>query len=185
VIDLVGIGGNLATEPTAQATNITITDLTTYGYDVSFSAASPNAENYIVTRGINAAFLAPPVDGQTYVKGDYIDAFTQVVHVGPAGTFRPTFVVANTEYNFNVFAFNGPVGYQNYLTDSPLMGTVNTPATMMGNYYQGLDASSAKLPYRAAKHHFHRERTKCSTATIRQRSSLRSLPATLRMGNAW
>lgn len=142
VIDLVGIGGNLATAPTAQATNITITDLTTYGYDVSFSAASPNAENYIVTRGINAAFLAPPVDGQTYVKGDYIDAFTQVVHVGPAGTFRPTFVVANTEYNFNVFAFNGPVGYQNYLTDSPLMGTVNTPATMMGNYYQGLDASS-------------------------------------------
>ncbi len=142
VIDLVGIGGNLATEPTAQATNITITDLTTYGYDVSFSAASPTAENYIVTRGINAAFLAPPVDGQTYVKGDYIDAFTQVVHVGPAGTFRPTFVVANTEYNFNVFAFNGPVGYQNYLTDSPLMGTVNTPATMMGNYYQGLDASS-------------------------------------------
>ena len=145
VIDLVGIGGNLATEPTAQATNITITDLTTYGYDVSFSAASPNAENYIVTRGINAAFLAPPVDGQTYVKGDYIDAFTQVVHVGPAGTFRPTFVVANTEYNFNVFAFNGPVGYQNYLTDSPLMGTVNTPATMMGNYYQGLNASSANF----------------------------------------
>jgi len=145
VINLVGIGGNLATEPTAQATNITFSDLTTYGYNVSFSGASPAAENYIVTRGINAALLAPPVDGQTYVKGDYIDAFTQVVHVGPAGTFRPTFVVANTEYNFNVFAFNGPAGYQNYRTDSPLMGTVNTPATMMGNYYQGLNASSANF----------------------------------------
>lgn len=143
VINLVGIGGNLATEPTASATNLAISDLTTYGYNVSFSAASPAAENYLVTRGINAAFLAPPVDGQTYVKGDYIDAFTQVVHVGPAGSFRPTFVVAGTEYNFNVFAFNGPVGYQNYKTDSPLMGTVNTPATMMGNYYQGVNPSAA------------------------------------------
>ncbi|MCF8256440.1 MAG: endonuclease [Flavobacteriales bacterium] len=145
VINLLGIGGNLATEPTASAINLSISDLTTYGYDVSFSAGSPVAEKYLVTRGINAAFLTPPTDGQTYVKGDYIDAITQVVHVGPAGSFRPTNVVANTEYNFYVYAFNGPSGYENYRTDSPLIGTTQTPDNMMGNYYQGIDATTANF----------------------------------------
>jgi hypothetical protein len=145
VINLLGIGGNFATEPTASATNFTISDLSTYGYDVTFSAGSPAAENYLVTRGINAAFLTPPTDGQTYVKGDYIDAITQVVHVGPAGSFRPTNVVANTEYNFYVYAFNGPSGYENYRTDSPLMGSTQTPDNLMGNYYQGINASATNF----------------------------------------
>jgi hypothetical protein len=145
VIDLYGIGGNFATEPAASATSFNISDVTTYGYDVSFSAASPAAEQYLVTRGINAAFLTPPTDGQTYVKGDYIDAITQVVYVGPAATFRPTNVVAGTEYNFNVFAFNGPSGYENYRTDDPLMGGTTTPDNLIGNYYQGIDAASSSF----------------------------------------
>lgn len=145
VIHLYGIGGNFASEPTASATNLNFGNVTTYGYDVTFSAGSPAAENYLVTRGINTTSLAPPVDGETYVKGDYIDAVTQVVHVGPAGSFRPTNVVANTEYRFNVFAFNGPSGFENYRTDNPLTGATFTPGNMMGNYYQGIDASAANF----------------------------------------
>lgn len=145
LIALYGIGGELATEPITSPTDLTITDVTTYGYEVSFNPGSLGAENYLVTRGINAAFLTPPTDGQTYVKGDYIDAITQVVYVGPPASFRPTNVVADTEYNFYVYAFNGPSGYENYRTDSPLIGGTQTPDNMMGNYYQGIDASASNF----------------------------------------
>ena len=141
VINLYGIGGDYATEPTAAPTNLTFSDVTTYGYNVSFDDASSVPENYIVIRGIENQFLSQPTDGETYVKGDYIDAFTQVVHVGPAGTFRPTYNVANTNYFFTAYAFNGPAGYENYYTAAPLDGSVTTPETMMGNYYDGIDAN--------------------------------------------
>jgi hypothetical protein len=94
---------------------------------------------------VDVAFLAQPVDGTTYVKGDYIDALTQVVYVGPAATFRPTHVVAGTEYNYRVYAVNGPAGYENYLTDSPLMGTTTTAANQVGNYYQSINASASNF----------------------------------------
>lgn len=145
VINLYGIGGNFATEPTASATNITFANTNTYGHNVTFSAGNPAAEKYLVTRGVDVAFLAQPVDGVTYVKGDYIDGVTQVVHVGPAATFRPTHVVAGTEYNYNVFAFNGPSGYENYRTDSPLMGSTTTAANQVGNYYQGINANATNF----------------------------------------
>jgi len=145
VINVYGIGGNFATEPTSSATNLTFTNTATYGHTVSFSAGSPAAEKYIVIRGVDVAFLAQPVDGTTYVKGDYIDAVTQVVYVGPAATFRPTHVVAGTEYNYRVFAFNGPAGYENYRTDSPLMGTTSTVDNQVGNYYQGINASASNF----------------------------------------
>jgi hypothetical protein len=145
VINLYGIGGDYATEPTAAPTDLAFSDVTTYGYNVSFDDATTVPENYIVIRGIENQFLNQPVDGETYVKGDYIDAFTQVVHVGPAGTFRPTYVVANTSYFFTVYAFNGPAGYENYYTSAPLDGSVTTPETMMGNYYDGIDASQTSF----------------------------------------
>ena len=142
VINLYGIGGDYATEPTAAPTNLSFTDVTTYGYEVSFDDASSIPENYIVVRGIDTQFLNVPTDGETYVKGDYIDAFTQVVHVGPAGSFRPSYNVANTTYYFSAYSFNGPSGYENYYTSAPLSGSVVTPETMMGNYYDGIDANA-------------------------------------------
>lgn len=141
VINLYGIGGDYATEPTAAPTNLTFSDVTTYGYDVSFDDASSVPENYIVIRGIETQFLNQPADGETYVKGDYIDSFTQVVHVGPAGTFRPSYNVANTTYFYTAYSFNGPSGYENYYTGAPLDGSVTSPETMMGNYYDGIDAN--------------------------------------------
>ncbi|MCF8459762.1 MAG: endonuclease [Flavobacteriales bacterium] len=142
VINLYGIGGNFATEPSAAPTNMTFTNVATYGYDVSFSNASVVPENYIVVRSIGSAPTGVPADGATYVKGDYIDATTQVVHVGPAGSFRPTYNVAGTTYHFAAYSFNGPSGYGNYFTTTPLNSSVTTPATMMGNYYNGIDANA-------------------------------------------
>lgn len=138
-IELYGIGGDFATEPTSGPQGLTFENVTTYGYDVSFSDATEVPENYIVLRGIENQFMGMPTDGETYVKGDYIDAGTQVVYVGPAGGFRPTYNVANTTYFFTAYSFNGPAGYENYLTSAPLDGSVTTPETMMGNYYDGVD----------------------------------------------
>ena len=138
-INLYAIGGNFATEPTDAPTNIQFADVTTYGYDVSFDDATTVPENYLVVRGIGNPALAAPVDGENYVKGDYLDANTQVVHVGPAETFRPKYNVAGTEYYFEAYAFNGPSGFENYLTSTSATGSVTTPDDLIGNYYQGID----------------------------------------------
>ncbi len=143
VINLYGIGGNFATEPTAAPTNMTFANVATYGYQVSFSNATVVPENYIVVRSIGAQPTGVPIDGSTYVKGDYIDATTQVVHVGPAGSFKPTYNIAGTTYYFRAYSFNGPAGYENYFTATPLSNSVTTPATMMGNYYNGIDANAS------------------------------------------
>jgi hypothetical protein len=142
VINLYGIGGNYATEPTAQPSNVTFTNVTSYGYDASFSAANPSAEKYIVLRGINTTTLAQPQDGMTYVKGDYLDASTQVVYVGAAGSFRPSYNVASTAYTFHAYSFNGEGGYENYLTSGQAISTANTLGNMMGGYYAGVNPSS-------------------------------------------
>jgi hypothetical protein len=145
IIELYGIGGDYATEPTAAPTNLQFSDVTTYGYDVSFDDASVTPENYIVIRGIENQSLAQPADGETYVKGDYIDASTQVVHVGPADSFRPSYNVASTNYYFSAFSYNGPAGFENYYVGAPLDGSVTTPETMMGTYYADIDANQTSF----------------------------------------
>lgn len=144
LIALYGIGGELATEPTDQPGDLEFSQVTSYGYDVTFDLSFALSENYLVLRNVGAAVSDVPVDGQSYVKGDYING-AQVVHVGQAGTFRPTNVVAGTEYHFALFAFNGPAGYENYLTVQPRIGQVTSSDNMMGNYYQGIDASASNF----------------------------------------
>lgn len=143
-VDLYGIGGDYATEPSAQPNNLSFSDVTSYGYDVSFGAASGSPENYIVLRNIGSAVADLPADGSSYSKGDYING-AQVVHVGPAGSFTPKYVVAGTDYHFAAFAFNGSLEYENYLTTSPLTGSVTSSGSMMGNYYNGVDPSASSF----------------------------------------
>ena len=145
VINLYGIGGQFATEPTAQPSNLNFTGTTTYKYNVAFSAASPAADRYIVLRKVGSAVTEEPVDGSSYVKGDYIGQ-AQVVHNGPAATFTPSYVIAGTTYHFKAFSVNGPAGFENYLTSNPTTGNVSTPATMMANYYSGIDATQSNFP---------------------------------------
>jgi endonuclease I len=145
VINLYGIGGQFATEPSAQPTAINFSGTTSYTYNVSFSAPAQQAERYIVLRKKGSAVTETPVDGTSYTKGDYIGG-AQVVHNGSAGTFTPSGVVAGTTYHFSAFAVNGPAGYENYLTTAPATGSVTTSATMMGSYYNGIDATQTNFP---------------------------------------
>ena len=143
-IKLYGIGGNLATEPTDKPNNITFGGVKAYTYFVNIVPSANKPDKYLVLRKKGAAVTEVPVDGQTYSKGDNIgDA--QVAYVGVDTTFKPTYVLANTMYNYAVFPFNGPAGFENYLTTSPMAGVVTTTGSNAGSYYASLDPSKASF----------------------------------------
>jgi len=84
-----------------------------------------------------------PVDGQSYRVGEYIGA-AQVAYIGDSATstLRPNYILANTEYQVQSFAFNGPAGFENYLTSSSSGNSITTPGLQQGNYYNGIDPNS-------------------------------------------
>lgn len=142
VINLNGIGGSFASEPTAQPTNLSLTNVKTYRLSGAFTAA-PGASGYLVLRKKGSAITGVPVDGTAYLRGDIVgDA--QVVYSSSATSFVPNNIVASTGYYFAVFAYNGSGSNINYLTTAPLTANVTTPATMMpSNYYNGINTTSA------------------------------------------
>ncbi|NVO03976.1 MAG: endonuclease [Bacteroidetes bacterium] len=145
VINLIGINGTAATEPTAQATSLNFTNVKSYTFNAAFTAASPAAENYIVLIKRGAPFTSEqPVDATTYLKGQYIGA-AQVAYIGNGTSFTPNFIVANTNYYIKVFSFNGPAGFENYLTTNPLSGTTTSSDGNVGTTYSGVSTSSASF----------------------------------------
>lgn len=143
-VNLYGIGGNYASEPTTQATNMTFSNVKAYTFNASFTKSNPAAEYYIVLRKRGAAITESPVDGQSYKKGDYIGA-AQVAYIGADSFFKPTYIFANSEYNFAVFAANGPAGFENYFTTAPLKATANTPGGNPGSYYAGINSNASNF----------------------------------------
>lgn len=108
--------------------------------NVSFSATA-GSENYLVLRKLGSAITAVPTDGQTYQRGDLIgDA--QVAMVGTDTSFKPSYVLANSAYYYAVFPFNGPVGFENYTSNS-LANSVNSSGANAGNYYTGIDPTKS------------------------------------------
>jgi hypothetical protein len=145
VINIIGINGTAATEPTAQATALNFTNIKSYTFNTAFTAAAPTPENYIVLIKRGAAFTTEqPVDNATYSKGDYIGG-AQVAYIGNGTSFTPNFIVANTNYYIKVFSFNGPTGFENYLTTSPLSGNTTTSNGNIGTTYSGVSTSSASF----------------------------------------
>jgi hypothetical protein len=141
-VNLYGIAGSLATEPSFKSTNISFSNVTAYGMNVSISDTNSTTENYLVLRKKNGVITEVPVDGFSYQRGDYIgDA--QVAYVGKTGTFKPTYVLANNNYSYSVFSFNGPATYENYLTSSSLSSSVQSLAGNSGSYYNNIDPTSS------------------------------------------
>lgn len=140
---LYAIGGSFASEPTVAPGSITISNLRTHAMNVSFSRASVAPERYIVLRKQAATITESPVDGITYKRGDYIGG-AQVAFIGTdTALFRPNYILANTDYTFKVFAFNGPQGFENYLTSAAPSTTVKTPGATPGNYYAAINPLSS------------------------------------------
>jgi endonuclease I len=142
VIHLYGIGtNNLATEPTANPTNLTFPLVKAYTVGGQYTAGT-NAENYIVLWKNGSAVSGIPTDGTSYKRGDVVgDA--RVAYIGSGTGFTPRGIIANQNYHFAVFAFNGPTGFENYKTTTPAIGNVTSQGEQIGNYYAGITSSSS------------------------------------------
>lgn len=142
IINLYGVGGNLASEPTMQPTNLNFLDVKTYRITSSFTPAD-SVDGFLVLRKKDSPITSVPVDGIMYQRGDIIgDA--QVVFSDNKIFFSPNNIVAGTNYYFRVFSYNGPANFRNYLINTPLEGVVTTPSSMMpNNYYSSLNTSSS------------------------------------------
>lgn len=144
VINIIAIAGSVATEPTAQSGPFTFTGVRSWDFNVGFTAGSPVAEHYVVLRKKSAAVTEVPSDNETYVKGEWIGG-AQVVYVGDAATFNARSVEASTTYHFAAFAFNGPEGFENYLTANPTIGQVSSQGPNIGSYYAGVNHNNASF----------------------------------------
>ncbi len=140
VIQLYGIGGNLATEPTAAPVSLQTSNIRSYSLRLTLTNPTQKPERYIVLRKKEGAITETPEDGRTYRPGDWIGGAV-VAYVGDSAfsNFRPTYIFANSQYSFKAFSFNGPTGYENYLTTASAEASAQTLGKVPGNYYNGID----------------------------------------------
>lgn len=142
-INLYGIGGQFATEPTAQPGTFSAANVTSYGFRLILNDATPKPEKYIVLRKKASSISETPIDGSTYKVGDRIgDAVVAYVGDSAFSNLRPTYIFANSTYGFKAFSFNGPTGFENYMNASSNEVLVQTPGKNPGNYYNGINPDS-------------------------------------------
>lgn len=91
--------------PTNQATTLNLTGITASSINVSFTAASPAADKYLVVRSTASSLSASPVDGTTYAISSSLGGGT-VVSNGTATSFTSSGLSASTTYYYFVFAYN-------------------------------------------------------------------------------
>ena len=142
IINLSAVGtDNLATQPTSNPTGLTFPLVKAYTVGGQYVAAS-GAEKYIVLWKNGSAITGMPVDGTNYKRGDVVgDA--RVAYIGNGTGFTPRGVIANQNYYFAVYAFNGTAGFENYLTTSPATGNITSSGLNIGNYYSGINATNS------------------------------------------
>lgn len=141
IIYFEGVGtDDLATQPTANPTGLNFTENLAYKVSGQFTAGS-GATKYLVLWKTGSPVTGVPVDGTTYLRGDVVgDA--KVAYAGSATGFTPRGVIANQDYHFSVYAFNGQGGFENYLTTTPATGNVVSEGEQIGSYYTGISTSS-------------------------------------------
>lgn len=119
---LIPLGGSVVPAlpaPLAQPATLIVDNPMDDSLDVTFPAASPAADGYIVLRMADSAVVDVPANGMDYVEDDVIGAAT-VAYVGPETTFTDSGLLSETTYHYAVFSFNATVGCDTvYLTGSP------------------------------------------------------------------
>ncbi len=131
VINLAGIGGSLATEPTNQPTNLSFNNVKSYRLSSTFVNAAPAPTGYLVIRKNSAAPITDiPVDGVSYMRGDAVGT-SKVVYSGSSNVFTLNNITAANTYQIAVFAYNGTGTFTNYNLVNPLIGSVTSAGSMM------------------------------------------------------
>ena len=118
--------GPVCATPTAQPTGLTFNNITSSGADVSFTAATPAADEYLVVASNNSTLTSGPADGTTYNIGDGLGDGV-VLSRGSATAFTATGLSAASHYYFFVFSIKsfctgGPL----YLSAAPLTNDFTT-----------------------------------------------------------
>jgi len=117
----------LATESTAQPTNLTFNSFTQTSFNATFTASSGGAAGYLVLRKTGSAPTGLPSDATAYIVGATIGDGV-VAYSGPLTTFSQAALTAGTAYYYQVFSYNGSGQSLNYRTISPLSNnTITTP----------------------------------------------------------
>ena len=144
IVNLNGVGGTLATEPSSQASNLVFSNVKTYRINASFTGTAA-VDGYLVLRKKGSPITGVPVDGTVYQRGDIVgDA--QVVFSRNSTSFTPNNIIAGTTYYFAVYTYNGPNNFRNYNTTAPLLGNSTTPATMLpASYYSTLNTGNSSF----------------------------------------
>ncbi len=144
IINFEGVGtDNLATEPSANPTGLTFPTIEAYALNGNYGAGT-GATNYLVLWKNGSPITGVPQDGNTYLRGDFVgDA--RVAYVGSGTTFTPRGVIANQDYYFAVYAFNGQAGFENYLATTPAEANVSSSGANIGNYYGTITAADPNL----------------------------------------
>ncbi len=144
IINFEGAGtDNLATEPIANPSALTFPIVEAYTLAGQYTAGI-GASKYVVLWNKGAAITDAPIDGSTYLRGDVIGNAT-VAYIGAGTSFTPRGVIANEDYNFVVYAFNGQGGFENYLTVAPLSGVTTSLGSNIGSYYGAINSQSTSL----------------------------------------
>lgn len=151
---LSGNQSTLAAEPSAQATGFSASNITSSSLSLSFTAAAGSPSGYLVVRSTAAAFDGTPEDGVTYVKNQPIGTNGVVVSLDASVALAESGLLAETEYRYTIYTFNGSTGTYNYKTTSPLVGTVTTdlapPVQPTNLLFTSITASSIAGAFTAA-----------------------------------
>ena len=144
IINFEAVGtDNLATQPTGNPTTLNFSNVKAYTLSGSYNAGT-GATKYLVLRKTGSAVTGVPVDGTSYLRGDVVgDA--NVAYVGAGTSFTPRGVIANQNYHYAVYAFNGSGGFENYLTTAPGVGSVTSGGETIGTYYSGFSSASPTM----------------------------------------
>lgn len=133
---------NLATEPSINTSSLVFNTIEAYTLNGTYQDAS--ADGYLVLWKNGSPITEEPQDGTSYLRGDYVgDA--KVAYVGSGTSVTPRGVIANQNYYFKVFAFNGSNGFENYRTSDPAEGQVTSLGAQIGDYYSGISSTSSTL----------------------------------------
>ena len=114
--------GTPVVEPTVQASNILVSNITSAGMTLTWTAG--NGTSRIVLAHSASAVNSDPVDFTTYTSnpvfgsGSQIGTGNYVVSNGSSNTAIITGLTPSTAYYFKVYEYNGSGGTENYLTSS-------------------------------------------------------------------
>lgn len=130
VINLNGIGGNLATAPASQPTNLSFSNIKSYRAAAAFNGAAGSPSGYLILKKQSSSTITDvPVSGVAYKIGDAIGS-SKVIYSGNGTNIGISNIYAGLPYQLAIFSYNGSGVYTNYLTTSPLTGGFNASGSM-------------------------------------------------------